>query len=116
MTQQITREQIEERLMRARLEWISLGKPDASQFEKLESKIVSDLQQELKNRKTVSLGNYKEWVASLGDGLSFAMIHRKTSPTRSIIKVSKSFYDTELNTSKYKLVECSSLFPRFEEV
>lgn len=109
---EITREEIEEALMRARLEWIALGRVDPSQFEKLESLVINEIKtkkEEYNKREKERRATYEDWVSSVKQGTEFALIESYNPRKLSILRVNSSFLDNP----KYKFLKMSGSYPLF---
>lgn len=107
------RQQVEEVLMRYRLEWIEMGKPD--QLEKLESRILSEIKDQKEKQKQKDLIGFDNWVESLiQDGTKYVLVETLT-PRRaiSVIKVTSSFLtDTNYRFSRMSI----GRYPIFEKL
>lgn len=105
------RQQVEEVLMRYRLEWIEMGKPD--RLEKLESRILSEIKDQKEQQKDVI--RFDNWAESLiQDGADYVLVETSTPRrTISVIKVTSSFLtDTNYRFSRMSL----GRYPIFEKL
>lgn len=105
------RQQVEEVLMRYRLEWIQMGRPN--QLEKLESRILSEIKEQKEKQK--DLIKFNDWVESLiQDGTDYVLVETSVPRrTVSVLKVTLSF----LTDSNYRFSRMTlGRYPIFEKI
>lgn len=105
------RQQVEEVLMRYRLEWIQMGCPN--QLEKLESRILSEIKDQKEKQK--DLIKFNDWAESLiQDGIDYVLVETLVPRrTVSVLKVTSSFLtDTNYRFSRMSI----SRYPIFEKI
>ena len=106
---------LEETLMRSRLEWVDLGKPDSSQFEKLESLMSSKIKYPKRDLE-LEKKNYEKWKTELtNEGTHYIIVRRyRTIPEERVVcqRVDRCF----LESPGYKFLYMGIIFPIFEEV